>query len=311
MRVVYIASKGRSGSTLLSHCLGQFDGFFSAGELWHLWDWGLLEGRRCGCGRAVPDCDVWSRVVADEALAGQDARQVVAWQRAVLDWRAAPRVLAARPGRSPAWPPLSALARVRGALYRAIGRVTGARVVVDSSKWPWDPVLMGLVPGVQAAGIHLVRDPRGVAHSWRRRKSWQDHDERPDDMPRFDAAYTAASWLGRNAVVEVVRRRGVVPWMRLRYEDFVHAPHATLRAVADLVGESAGPPAVTDGRTLVCAPTHTVAGNAARFQRGRVTLRADDEWERSLAERDAVVAGLVGAPLLRRYGYPLRAGSTR
>ena len=53
--------------------LGQVDGFFSAGELMFLWRRGLIEGRLCGCGLPVRDCDVWTGVLDRAYPAGVDA----------------------------------------------------------------------------------------------------------------------------------------------------------------------------------------------------------------------------------------------
>jgi hypothetical protein len=57
--VVLIGGYGRSGSTLLERMLGQIPGYFSAGELCHIWERGLIEKQLCGCGMPLPECDLW------------------------------------------------------------------------------------------------------------------------------------------------------------------------------------------------------------------------------------------------------------
>lgn len=52
-----------------------------------------------------------------------------------------------------------------GHLYRAIRRVTGARVVVDSSKNASYARILADTPGIRLRILHLVRDSRGVAYS--------------------------------------------------------------------------------------------------------------------------------------------------
>ena len=74
-KVLYIAGWGRSGSTILDNVLGQVDGFFSAGELMFLWRRGLIEGRLCGCGRPLRDCDVWMHILDRAYPAGVDAHE--------------------------------------------------------------------------------------------------------------------------------------------------------------------------------------------------------------------------------------------
>jgi hypothetical protein len=64
VKVVLLLAWGRSGSTILDNALGAMDGFFSAGEIRYLWERGVIKGWRCGCGRPVTQCPVWSVVLA-------------------------------------------------------------------------------------------------------------------------------------------------------------------------------------------------------------------------------------------------------
>jgi hypothetical protein len=303
LTVLYLIAKGRSGSNILAHFLGQLDGFSNTGELFHLWSWGLQQNARCGCGRPVRACEFWNRVVSAPQLAGVDPVAVSRWQQDVLSWRAVPRLLRATPASARKWDTLDRYCRVRSSLYRAIADESGSSVIVDASKWPWDPVVLGLVPDVRPVVVHLVRDPRAVAHSWRRRKSWGDREQDSTDMPRFSAGYSALSWLARNAATEWTRRsRPLVPWMLLRYEDFAARPRDTLSAISMHAGKMAPAPFVDEG-TLRVGPTHGVGGNPSRFASGDVSIVADEEWRTAMKPLARWVTTLVSAPLLRRYGY--------
>jgi len=62
VRVLYIGGLGRSGSTLIERLLGQVPGVCAVGELVHLWDRGITEDERCGCGEPFRQCPFWSQV---------------------------------------------------------------------------------------------------------------------------------------------------------------------------------------------------------------------------------------------------------
>lgn len=62
MKVIYIASAGRSGSTLLDIVLGGKENCFSAGELTFLMDQGIENKEYCSCGKPVIDCEFWKPV---------------------------------------------------------------------------------------------------------------------------------------------------------------------------------------------------------------------------------------------------------
>lgn len=306
MRVLYVGGKGRSGSTLLDRLLGQLDGFFSTGELHRVWTWGWLAGARCGCGVPVPSCEVWSAVAADPGLAPWDPARVAAAERRVLRWSRLPVLLTRPPGSVTPWPALRDYTAAMAALYRAVARVTGARVIVDSSKHPASPGLLGLVPGVHGHVVHLVRDPRAVAHSWRRSRSFRGAAAR-EAMPTHAPLHSAASWLGRNTAMEALRPRyPAARWLRLRYEDLVARPRPTLQRLAALAGEHPVRLPLPTEHTAELAPTHTVGGNPGKFRTGPVKLRDDDEWRTALSPADRWLVTAVDLPLLGRYGYRLR-----
>ena len=59
-----------------------------------------------------------------------------------------------------------------GEFYHDLARVTGASVIVDSSKSPALAALLTQVPGIELHVVHLVRDLRGVVSSGRRTKAY-------------------------------------------------------------------------------------------------------------------------------------------
>lgn len=301
--VLYIVGKGRSGSTILDHVLGQVPQIASAGELWYLWEWGVLHGGRCGCGAPVVTCPRWSEVLGRLGVDREVAHRFLDLQRRTMSWPRIPRALTAgRRGADHGWPAGREYGKVLADVYRTIAEVTGAEVIVDSSKWPAHLGLLGLVPGIEPLGLHLVRDPRAVAHSNRRRRSAQGRGD-ATQMPRFGVAHVAASWVARNLVVEALASRSTAPWRRQRYEDFAAAPRQVVAELLAFVGLPDAHAPFTDERTIELQPTHTVGGNPSRFSVGTTSIRPDDEWRGALAKHRAAATSVLAAPLLGRYGY--------
>src|SRR4051794_27348020 len=143
VKVLFLAGKGRSGGTLLASLLGQLPGFFNIGELNRLWDWGLVSNFRCGCGLPMQECPTWHEILAaaDETLTGTGIAPIAAAridlaQHDVVRWPRTLRLLRARLSDRNRWAPLERYTTASSAVYRAIAHVTGARVVVDSSRLP-------------------------------------------------------------------------------------------------------------------------------------------------------------------------------
>jgi len=194
VRVLFVAGWGRSGSTLLDRMLGQVSGVFSAGELRDIWQRGVVEDRLCGCGEAFHSCPVW-RKVGETAFGGWDELDLPAVQRLRqrLDrpW-SVPQLLASRV--SPSWDrDVAAYRAILARLYPAIAEVTGAQVIVDSSKIATFALLLRGIPDLDLRTVHLVRDPRGVVHSWRKAVRRDDGGGR-DAMIRYGVVPAAARY---------------------------------------------------------------------------------------------------------------------
>ena len=305
-KILFLLGKGRAGGTLLNNVLGQLDGFTAPGELPRLWTWGLTEGWLCGCGVPVRDCPYWKPIV-DQVLGDRrqvSPAQVTRWQEELLTWRKVPRLLLRSPNSSKEWATLDSYTAVMGELYRAIARASGARVIVESTRWPTAPTILGLVPGMDVRVLHLVRDPRAIIYSWKRRKALVDRPGNPE-MQRFGATYTMVSWLARSFLAERVSGRwGPERARLLRYEDFIANPRHHLEEILSFVDEPQQDLGfVADGSVRLDA-THTVGGNPDRLRSGSVELRLDDAWLEAQGIADRLIGTLLASPYLRRYGYP-------
>lgn len=286
-RVIFLGGLGRSGTTLLERLLGELPGVVPLGEVVHLWERGVLADEPCGCGLAFARCPFW-RWVGERAFGG--------WSTGL-----AARMLELR-GRVDRTRRIARIGHrdlaeyVAG--YRAIySGVVGARVVIDSSKHA------SLAHCLAAGGLDLhvvqvVRDPRAVAHSWRRTV------ERPEDgspMTRWGAARTSLHWTAQNLALDLLARRGARV-TRVRYEDLVADPRGTLTRLATSLGLDAGLPFL-DGATARLTTAHTVSGNPLRFAVGAVELSRDDAWRSGLPYgQRGLVSGLTW-PLRSVYGY--------
>ncbi len=306
-RVLYIMGRGRSGSTIFANILGEAEGFFSAGEVRYLWDPVLTTGGSCGCGEPVSVCPVWSQVLG--RLTDLDLEQVVAWQQEIVRERNLYRILRREPDRATGWTALDGYSAAMGRVYRALEAATGASVIVDSSKRPSYAAVVRQIPGLAPYFVHLVRDPRASAYSWRHRKHASARD-RGRDVTRRNAADSTLRWTLLNFGAEaVLRRHGTGGSMSLRYEDFVAKPRTTAERVAQWAGRRSARLPFLDERTARLGANHTLSGNPARFSSGTVTLRDWEEWRSEQSRADKLTATALALPYLRRYDYPLRSPS--
>lgn len=300
IKVIYIAGNGRSGSTLLARMLGQFDNCISIGEFKHIWQRNLSENQLCGCGEPFDACPFWQQVFS-EADIKQDPDQLKTMQAKVDRMRYLPNLLC--PNRV-FRQQIDEFGSIVEAIFRAIQKTSGRQVIVDSSKEISRLFLYNALPQIELYVIHLVRDSRGVAFSWQRKRVRPEITERVVYMHRYSAGTTAFRWLGWNLLIHGFSRMINHKNLFLRYEDLILDPKTTLQQIVTKFGLEQTDLSFVQGQQFVLTTEdHTVAGNPNRFQKGTMLLQLDLEWRQAMKERDQwVVTGLTW-PLLLKYGY--------
>lgn len=312
-RVLFVGGLGRSGSTLVEKLLNELPATVSVGETVHLWERGVRDRERCGCGEGFDDCPRW-QAVGDRAFGAWT--EVDLHRMIDLRWeedrsRRLPQILrAVRSGRpSPAQ--REYLDGIRAVLLASAEVAAEERgvdradvVVLDSSKHLSTAALLACDPALDLRILHLVRDPRGVAYSWLKTV------ERPETdggiMPRYSAKRTAGRWVTDNLGFDALAALGV-PTLRLRYEDVLADPEQRLLEIARFAGavrpDQTGLEFIDGNRAHLSTPMHSIAGNPLRFGGTDIELRLDDAWRTELPSGDRRTVELITAPVLRRFGY--------
>jgi hypothetical protein len=308
--LVYVGGSSRSGSTLLERMLAGLPGFCSVGELVFIWERGLKRNDRCSCGARFRDCVFWNHV-GDAGFGGWNHVDVdgAARLHATVDrHRNLDRISGLRqPGRLEA--AMTDYKALTDRLYRAVREVSGASVIIDSSKHASYALLLRDLPSFELRLIHLVRRSHGVAHSWSKRVRKPGVGDGSSFMSVHPPSWAIGLWLADNLLYDVLARR-LPQATRVRYEDLIAYPREELlRTVGELdlpvPDQALG---FLDAASAELPMTHALSGNPMLFQPGRVILRADDDWRTAMSRRRRVMISAATWPLLRHYGYSITPG---
>ncbi|MCP5115114.1 MAG: sulfotransferase [bacterium] len=252
--IVYITSRGHSGSTLLDLLLGSHSAITSVGEIMNLSPLRQeSRGRKrgielqpvpegvCTCGATpVNSCEFWAGVAAE-------ARRVHGSSIWDLDLV----------GREDYGFPQN-----NRILFNSVQAVSGSDIIVDSSK-NIERLERLLEDGTfDVRPIHLIRSPHGVVHSnVRRGRSWSRHA----------FIYTRATMRAR----ELLHGHD---HFKVRYEKMVVDPEGTLRAVMAWLGLN------FEATQLKWADAihHNLGGNNMRLSNDS-SIRLDESWRRGLS----------------------------
>ena len=309
-RIAFLGGFGRSGSTLLERMLNEIPGVSAVGESVHLWQRGLRDDERCGCGEPFSRCPHW-QAVGEAAFGGWDqldVDHVLAVKAAVDRTRYVPR-LAAPAASAKHARALDDYCDLYRRLYRGVAAVTGDNVLVDASKHASLAYALRRAADLDLRVLHMVRDSRGVAYSWSKQVRRTEVADDEVYMPRYSPARSAVLWAANNTLFDLLGRLGT-PVHRLRYEDLLAAPSLVFGDVLSYLGLPADEEALrflhSDSAEL--GASHTIGGNPMRFSTGRLTLRTDEAWRREMPSTARLQVSALTAWPLANYGYHVRNG---
>lgn len=300
--VVYIAGMGRSGSTLLERLLANQPGWWAAGELVHLWNRAVLDNEMCGCGVPFKDCPEWS-AIGKAAFGGWDrvdAEAAYGLQQRVARDRHLARLSFPGSGTRFDADTLEYTALFRR-IYQAIREVTGAAVVVDSSKHVTTALALKCDDEINLKVVHLVRDPRAVAFSW----------GKVVPRPASGGGTVMTRWSPLEVSLRYLAYNTILTWMfrgdriLVRYEDYISRATSTVEKISQWARAASAPIGPhLDSATAIDLPiSHGISGNPSRFNVGRVQLSLDDEWLRKMKPGERRLVTSLTFPSLIQFGY--------
>lgn len=321
-RLAYLLAASHSGSTVLTMLLGAQPGACTAGEL-KATSLGDPESYRCSCRELIRACPFWSEVSAamaerqipefDITRAGTSIfeNRNGCVQRLLAPLYRGPLLEAIRDlalSLTPAWHfHLKETNRRNLALIQSLLEVTGAGIVVDSSKIALRLKYLLRIPSLDVRVVRVIRDGRAVALTYMDEWTFADCADpalrnggtglrRP--TPRRSMADAAQEWKRSNEAADaLVARLPCSQWIEVRYEELCASPAATLCRLAPFLGLD---PA--EIRLDFRACEQHVIGNGMRMDTTS-EICLDERWRLNLSKEDLQVFDAVAGTLNRKYGY--------
>jgi hypothetical protein len=321
-RLAYLLAASHSGSTLLAMLLGAHPDACSAGEL-KATNMGDPDQYRCSCKLLINQCRFWSDVggmmqqkgIPDFAIT-RAGTSIFELQSAYVNRLLAPlyrgpmlewvRDIAL--GFSPEWQAHLRETQKRNlALAESLLAVTGARVVVDSSKVALRLKYLLSIPLLNIKVIRVIRDGRAVSLTYM--DDWNFADSSDPSLrgggsgnqrkpPRRNMTEAAREWKRSNEAADcLVARLPRSQWINVRYEDLCAAPLPTLQKLCQFLD-------LDPGRINLDFRSRQqhVIGNGMRFDSSS-EIRLDERWRTNLSPEDLDVFNQIAGDLNRSYGY--------
>lgn len=164
-KVIYIIGTGRSGSTILEILLSYSKNVFGAGELSNIIEDGFIENKICSCQEDFDECAIWGKVKKEQLALSN--KQLEEWKniQKKLDWHDG--FLCQLTG---------LIKEDQSDLYntyntnllKAIKNISGADIVIDSSKYAGRAYALSKIPNIDLKIICLTRSPAGLMSSFQK-----------------------------------------------------------------------------------------------------------------------------------------------
>ena len=294
--VIYLAGYGHSGTTLLDLIFNGHPDIVGVGSLGV---YGTRDRRRrnrhkifervrqCCCGAAASDCPFWSQVL--DGIDTSDGLEAYMSPLATLFNSNRYTYFNGKPLDEVSY------LRTMEEVYRRIDRVSDAKVVFDSSQVPFRIGILARSSCIRLVVLHVVRNGEACIASMKKK----------DGRSFFR---TLLAWIRRNIEIEIVKRRHPeVPYIFVRYEDFVADPPAELSRVLRAVDLKYSPEMLRF-RSHV---SHNFSGNGHRLNSDLPErIEADKTWRSRIALHEHFLFTAIGGWLNWIYDRRSRRAAT-
>ena len=309
INLIYVASIGRSGSTLLESILGAHSQVTTCGEI-HIWPHEILQKgvRPCICGESVLTCPIWSEVHSQVDPLQQPHPQIHFFREqhhAGHTLRLARlREFGKQPLSAQTVAELQRYAQNNYAVFEAFLSVMRARYgprlnwVVDSSKDPYRLLWLVRSNLFNIKVLHIVRSPPAFVYSMVKRLPKAEVDV---PYSRFyEASRQSLKWSIENALISKVAKNHLdsSSYQLVKYEELASTPAKTFERICDFIGCDFEQGAIANFRE---GSKHTIAGNPMRYEARGISL--DERWKTLLPNSLRKVSETLTLINKSDYGY--------
>lgn len=311
INLVYIASIGRSGSTLLESMLGAHSRIQTMGEL-HIWPHEIEAGgvRPCSCGHFVDDCTFWSEMNRRVRPLDQPSPGVSFFREKHNAGRTL-RLSRLKAYRSDYTPDpeeereIEIYGQNNEAIFRTFLEVMQEQLdespgwIVDASKDPYRLLWLIRSGLFNIKVIHMVKNPKAFIYSVTKHLILENQGFNLHKRLYYTARQSVA-WNIQNVLFSKIAANllKAEDYQLINYETFASNPHETFKSVCDVIGCEYEEEAVENFRL---GSIHTIAGNPMRYEKRGIVL--DEKWKTLLPPSSKTLASVLTARNKSRYGY--------
>jgi hypothetical protein len=261
---------------------------------------GWLIGDYCSCGQPLLSCSFWKEVQSEWLRRTGMTSLETYWhlQQKCERYRRLPLVLTkfvTAPGIFQQY----RMSTVE--LYKVIQDISGACIIVDSSKNPVRALLLAGMPEIDLRLVFLVRDARGYA--WSRMKAFEKNHKAGLGRSTTSMAVwkSTLQWIAISLFSECVLRK-VNNYILIRYEDLISDTQQVLSEIGKFINMELSPVTRLIARGDELEIKHISAGNRLRMKK-KIRLKKQETWQMHMSANKKITSWILAGWLMKKYGY--------
>jgi len=287
INLIYIASNGRSGSTLLELLLHKVRSFWTMGEISAV-SWSLKEkDKKCGCGSKIDNCSFWEKVrnKIGDTLEKRETHPF----RTSYGTRDLLRKEIVKVGSNFFSNKNHKLfCKNNYKVFKKIKEIASKaseeeiKYLIDSSKGPYRLWWLNNCSELEVNTIHITKDPRAFIYSMTKNQN-------------FFKKFWFSIRMSFRYVVEnrLIKKASGKKYKHIKYEELASNPEKTIKEITKWLG--------VPYKLIENKINHGVSGNAMRYNFNKVKL--DEKWKNNLHPFLKFITILITYHSAKKYGY--------
>lgn len=280
IKVVYIASLGHSGSTLLDKILGSYKNNFSVGEL-NFWDFYINtenhngdkiyhDFKTCSCGSKVINCEFWKKILKKRKYL-VNTRELKNERRSILGFFLFP------------WKKIENISisnndyffLLKDIYYENLKFNKNFNYIVDSSKFRNKLVQLIQDKKIDLKIIFLIRDGRGVSYSYEKNEN-------------KNFIWANLYWIWTNLILYKIVKKSKRKFIIFNYDNFAKNPNKNIQKLENFLNLDLSNYVRNINKTVY----HNIAGNNMRFKKFK-GIKYDQKWKREFPLFKKIIVNII------------------
>lgn len=291
IKIIYILSTGRSGSTILDMLIGSSEKVWTLGEVLLLNFEVQKNETPCGCNEPVSQCEFWTPFILQNTQNGLLNRickfRDSEGRGKLLRFKYLKFILGKKKlDLEKHKDYFSANKQLYTYAYKEANKIKETHYLVDCSKDLYRLLLLQSSGLFDIKVIHLTKSVSNFTYSLTK-----------PDFGFLNTIRTSAKWLVQNYLMLKICNRFIEKSIHIKYVDLVKNPKSTIKSISEKLDLNL----TLKNTNFRSQINHGIAGNMSRFKTDKIIVQFD--YKEKLPKSKLTLSKIIASPIIKTLEY--------